>query len=60
MTIDGESLLAYCEAWWKGYRPVKWDEKKHLENPTVNIPDDKSQVLARYVASIIRRREGYK
>lgn len=60
MKIDGESLLAYCEAWWKDYRPCEWSEMAHLDNPTVNIPNDNAKVLARYVASIIKRREGSK
>jgi hypothetical protein len=56
MKVDGESLLAYCEAWWKGYRPCAYTEIQHLNNPAVNIPDDAAQVLARYVADLIKRR----
>jgi|WetSurMetagenome_2_1015567.scaffolds.fasta_scaffold154393_2 hypothetical protein len=60
MNIDGESLLAYCEAWWKDYRPCAWGEKEHLENPDVNMPDENARILARYIADLIKRRNGEK
>lgn len=42
--------------WWEGFKPVEWDLKQHLKNPTVNCKTDREKELALYVAEIILKR----
>ena len=54
--VDGESLLAYAEAWWKEHRPSEFSEQEHIENPTVNLMNEDDDVLARYIAYLVDKR----
>ena len=40
--------------WWEGFKPVEWDLKQHLKNPTVNCKTDREKDLALYVADILQ------
>ena len=40
--------------WWEGFKPVEWDLKQHLENPTVNCKTDREKDLALYVADVLQ------
>ncbi len=47
-------LLAVSRKWWEGLRPVDWDIRQHLANPTVNTSSDAETELADAIACAIK------
>jgi hypothetical protein len=49
-----DSLLREALSWWEGHRPVGWDLRQHLDNPTVNAHStERDAALAQAVASAV-------
>lgn len=58
LTIDkqreaGDAVLAAALAWWEAQRPLGWDLRKHLDNPTVNTQSAAEHTLAQAVADAV-------
>lgn len=59
VTIDKQreaqiDALQAALAWWEARRPVGWDLRKHLDNPTVNAhSSEPEKALAAAVAAAI-------
>jgi len=43
-------LILAAMAWWRSKCPVGFDQKQHLENPTINTYTEAEKRLARVIA----------
>ncbi|QMI49879.1 hypothetical protein [Burkholderia sp. MBR-1] len=48
-----QEVLQAALSWWEGHRPVSFDLRKHLGNPTVNMPTERDKALAQAVAAAV-------
>ncbi|KVP75199.1 hypothetical protein WJ96_05430 [Burkholderia ubonensis] len=46
-------VLQAALSWWEAHRPVSFDLRQHLDNPTVNMPTKTDQALASAVAAAV-------
>ena len=54
--INASPLEKAALAWWRGRRPVYFDETEHLKNPTINTTTDTEKRLASSVARTLKTR----
>ncbi|KVP17041.1 hypothetical protein [Burkholderia ubonensis] len=46
-------VLQAALSWWEAHRPVAFDLRQHLDNPTVNMSTATDQALASAVAAAV-------
>jgi len=42
--------------WWKGFHPISYTHKQHIENPTINTSSRWHSRLARLAGKIAKKR----
>ncbi len=54
--LEWAVIDAACE-WWRGHRPIGWNETEHLKHPTINMTKRGDAWLARVVSDLVRDQE---
>lgn len=49
----GEAVMAAALAWWETQRPLGWNLRKHLDNPSVNTQSAAEHTLAQAIANAV-------